>query len=467
MRRCGTPYYETTVIFGKARQSEARKKRFGLRGRGGVECRAAKPPGFAGGCDMQRGASVNDFSIVSWIKTAGSWALLSGVVATLALSSGCKDPRISMAQFVEQGEGRQPFVSAYPGAPGADSATADDTGALIPGSPSPAQLWASRAQVPYRVGPGDVITVSMLGLNETGQPVISDLRVDKNGNVRLPIAGELNVNDMEIDDVEKAIVAKYVPSVVTSLTAHAEIRTYNMTDVVVVGAAVRPGIISLRRTNRDLLHAVAAAGGLTNVASGMVTLQRIKEPDKSVRLNLLDPVQLSSALALNPLESGDIVRIDAASANTIFVGGLVLLPGPKQFAPGESVTLMQALASAGGPREDVAPTEATLIRRRPDGTDVQVKVDLDKLRMGEEPNVLLAAGDILWVPETAGTRTMDFINKNVFFRFGATASYNVIGNATGVEYLNRRAQQSSQFSNGGTTLQNSVDPLGFLSTPGG
>ena len=99
--------------------------------------------------------------------------------------------------------------------------------------------------------------------------------------------------------------------------------------------------------------------------------------------------------------------------------------------------------------------------------DVQVKVDLKKLQMGEEPNIMLAAGDILWVPETAGTKTMDFINKNFFLRFGATASYNVIGNATGVEYLNRRAQQSSQFSNGSGTLQNSIDPLGFLSAPGG
>lgn len=416
---------------------------------------------------------MNGFTFGGLIKSIGTWVLLTAVVATLVAGTGCADNRISLSEFVRQEQNKSMQIN--------EMGEGQSDGALEPGEPiyvdenlpdssalSTSQLWATKARAPYRLGPGDVIQVSLLGLNETGQPVITRLRVDKNGNIRLPIAGELNVTDMEIDDLEQAIVRKYVPSVVTSLTAHAEMRESTLTDVVVVGAAVRPGIISLRRSERDLLHAVASAGGLTSAASGTVKLQRIKEPDKSVRLNLLDPVQLATSLSISPLEPGDIVTIEAAPSNTVFVGGLVMMPGPKTFAPGVSVTLMQALASAGGPREEVAPTEATLTRRRPDGTDVQVKVDLNKLKTGEEPNVMLAAGDILWVPETMGTKTLDFINKNFFLRFGATASYNVVGNATGIEFLNRREMQSSGFSNGGTnssTLQNSIDPLGFLAAP--
>ena len=413
---------------------------------------------------IQRGAAVNGFTFGGLIKSVGTWVLLAAVVATLFAGSGCQDNRISLSEFVRQEQNKSTALLNETGEQAADPLSDSDTGML-----TSSQLWATKAQTPYRVGPGDVLQVSLLGLNETGQPVITRLRVDKNGMIRLPIAGELNVTDMEIDDLEQAIVRKYVPSVVTSLTAHAELANYTSTDVVVVGAAVRPGIISLRRTERDLLHAVAAAGGLTNVASGMVKLQRIKEPDKSVQLNLLDPVQLAAAMSISPLEPGDIVTIEAAPSNTIFVGGLVMVPGPKIFAPGVNVTLMQALASAGGPRTDVAPPEATLIRHRPDGTDVQVKVDLKKLQMGEEPNVMLAAGDILWVPETAGTRTLDFINNNFFLRFGATASYNVVGNAQGIEFLNRREMQSSGFGGGnnGTTLQNQIDPLGFLAAPAG
>lgn len=414
---------------------------------------------------------MNGFTYGGLIKSIGTWVLLAAVVATLFAGSGCTDNRISLSEFVRQEQNRSNVLANEMGAMQSDDmlepgVAGQVSGDLLDASTfSSSQLWAAKARAPYRLGPGDVIQVSLLGLNETGQPIITRLRVDKNGNIRLPIAGELNVTDMEIDDLEQAIVKKYVPSVVTSLTAHAEMRESTLTDVVVVGAAVRPGIISLRRSERDLLHAVAAAGGLTNAASGTVKLQRIKEPDKSVRLNLLDPVELATSLSISPLEPGDIVTIEAAPSNTVFVGGLVMMPGPKTFAPGVNVTLMQALAAAGGPREEVAPSEATLTRRRPDGTDVQVKVDLNKLKTGEEPNVMLAAGDILWVPETLGTKTLDFINKNVFLRFGATASYNVIGNATGVEYLNRRDQQASQFSNGNSTLQNSIDPLGFLAAP--
>ena len=410
---------------------------------------------------------MNGFTFGGLIKSVATWVTLSAVVATLFAATGCQDNRISMAEFVRQEQNKANVLASETGGVIGDDGQSEES--LDPGAFSSSQLWATKARAPYKIGPGDVIQLSLLGLNETGQPIITRLRVDKNGMIRLPIAGELNVTDMDIDDVEQAIVKKYVPSVVTHLTAHAEMREATLTDVVVVGAAVRPGIISLRRSERDLLHAVAAAGGLTNAASGSVKLQRIKEPDKSVQLNLLDPVQLATSLSISPLEPGDIVTIEAAPSNTIFVGGLVLVPGPKTFNPGVNVTLMQALASAGGPREEVAPTEATLTRHRPDGTDVQVKIDLNKLKTGEEPNVMLAAGDILWVPETAGTKTLDFINKNFFLRFGATASYNVTGNATGIEFLNRREMQSSGFSNGGgtsgTTLQNSIDPLGFLAPP--
>lgn len=433
----------------------------GIGGVAGNGCRARGLCGPARPLDMRRGIAVNGFPrVVSTVVYKMSTAAVALLATAALLASGCHDPRISVAQFVRiQQDKSAARATSQP--------VMEEHGGMTAGGPTPAQLWASKAQVPYRVGPGDVLNVSLLGLNETGTPVVTRARVDKNGTIRLPIAGEVAVADMEIDDVEQAILRKYVPAVVTNLTVHVDMRSYNVTDVVVVGAAVRPGIISLRRTDRDMLHAVAAAGGLTNVASGMVTLQRINDPSQSMRLNLLNPAQLAAALSIKPLEPGDIVTVEAAPLNTIYVGGLVLIPGPKTFAPGSEITLMQALASAGGPREEVAPPEATLIRRQSDGTDVQIRVDLKKLQMGEEPNLQLVAGDILWVPETAGTKVLDFVNRNVFFRFGATASYNVIGNATGVEYLNRRSQQSGQFGGGSGTLQNTIDPLGFLAAPSG
>jgi len=120
--------------------------------------------------------------------------------------------------------------------------------------------------------------------------------------------------------------------------------------------------------------------------------------------------------------------------------------------------IQQALAAAGGVRTDVFPKEGTLIRHLPDGRDVQVKLNLDQLARGEDPNLTLAAGDILWVPETFGTRFMQFVNSNIFFRAGVSVNYNV----SGVEYLNRQRQQAAGLAGRSSSLQDSFDPLGFL-----
>ncbi|MFQ5471934.1 MAG: polysaccharide biosynthesis/export family protein [Dehalococcoidia bacterium] len=326
---------------------------------------------------------------------------------------------------------------------------------------------AMRAQLPYRVGPSDVLQVTLTGLDDPTADTSVQARVNRSGDIRLPIVGAVKVGDMEIEDVEQAILDRYVPAVVVkNLTVHVEVVAPETTNVVVVGAVTQPGLVQLRRNESDLLHAVASAGGLSSDASGRVRLRRIRNPNEDVTLNLLDPRSLNAALSLKALQPGDILKVEAATPNTVFVGGLVNVVGPQAFPPGTRVNLLQLLAAAGGVREELGPTEATLIRRMPDGQDVHVKLDIGKLRRGEDPNITLAAGDIFWVPETVGTKIMDFISRSIFFRAGFSASYNVTGNATGIEFLNRRKSQTSQFNQGGnqngSTLQNQLDPFGFL-----
>ncbi len=340
-----------------------------------------------------------------------------------------------------------------------------------PPNSKPAQMWAERCQLPYRVGSSDRLNVALTGLNADipTEVTLTVVRVDRDGEISLPLVGNVKVGGLELEDVETAIHDAYVPAYFQNgIIVHVEVAEYHTTNVVVVGAVTTPGIIPLRRTERDVLHAVASAGGLVFTASGRMTLKRLRRPDEPVTLDLLDPKELEAAFSLEELEPGDIIEVEAATPNTIYVGGLVMVPGPQIFPPGTQVNLLQLLAAAGGVREELYPTDATLVRRLENGSDVQVRIDLNKLRSGEEPNIILAAGDIFWVPETFGTKTIDFLNRNLFFRAGFTASYNVIGNATGIEFLNRREEQSAALTSGSSnssTLQNRVDPAGFLFPP--
>ena len=116
--------------------------------------------------------------------------------------------------------------------------------------------------------------------------------------------------------------------------------------------------------------------------------------------------------------------------SAVFVHGLVNAPGVQEHADNTRMTVLQALAAASGLRMDLFPSEATLIRNI-DGKDVHVRLNLRRMRKGLDQNITLAAGDILSVPHTTGTRVHEFINETV--HLGATASVGTTYTVTGSE----------------------------------
>ncbi len=368
--------------------------------------------------------------------------LLFGTIGLVLTAAGCgTDHRISVAQFLD-------LQNRY----------ANQQAERVPQSAPPE---VDLGWEPYRVGPGDTLVVTLTGLDAAVVPTLT-VTINRQGEIDMPLVGKLSVLDMQIQDVEATIKAAHVPSKVRDLVVHVSVADYNTTDVTVVGAVSTPGIVPLLRSQRNLLFAILGAGGVSQFSSGRVKLQRLRRPLEEVRLDLLDPVELQAALTLEPLEDGDIVTVEPEPNNTVYVGGLVNAPAPQIYPAGTHVNILQALASAGGLRTDVFPKEGTLIRQMPDGRDVQVKLDLTSIGNGKAENLVLASGDILWVPHTWETRVQDFINRNFFLRagFSATVSYNV----SGIEYMNRQTQQSAQTTGGGSSFdtQNTFDPFGFL-----
>ncbi len=310
----------------------------------------------------------------------------------------------------------------------------------------------------FGFGPGDVLDVSLTGLEDATTSNVYRCRVDDAGAIDLPLVGSVRVMDLRESQAEDVIKRGYVPNIVRQLTANVTVIEHKRTEVLVTGAVGVPGMVSLRHNERNLLFAVLAADGVSSGASGKVTLHRVRRPGQDVTYDLGDPQQLEGALAEDPLEKGDIVMVAAAQPNTIFVGGLVNRPSPQLYPPGVEMNVLQVLASAGGLREDVYPVEGTLIRRMPNGSDMRVKLDFPRIKRGEDANIVLAAGDILWVPETVGTKVLDFFNRNLFIRGGATITYN----ATGTEFLNSNSRSQSLQGRQGGTLEDQFDPFSFL-----
>jgi len=277
----------------------------------------------------------------------------------------------------------------------------------------------------YRLGADDVIRVTLTTEDQQDAVPPVQARLDNLGRVDLVMVGKIKLAGMSVTQAEEAIHKAYTPTYFQKIAVHVDLVDVKPTNVIVLGAVTMPGMVSLRRTERDLLHAVVAAGGMSDLSSGEVTLQRIRHPDHHVTINLTDPNGIKAMVSLPPLEEGDLITVHAATPNTYFIGGLVNIAAPQVYAPGVKINILQALAGAAGLRTDVTPGEATLIRRMPNGTDAHVKLDLARLYRGQDPNIDLKPGDILWVPDTTLTRVQDFINRTVYFRAGV--SYRLIG----------------------------------------
>ena len=365
--------------------------------------------------------------------------LTAGVVIGLAaVVGGCADHRVSLAEFLAL----QEEVSAPE--PAVEPATEAEMVALL-----------ERALGRHKVGPSDVLEVTLTVATDAGLMPPVQVRVDRNGEISLPVVDAVKVADMELEDVEDAVHQAYVPRVFKEASVFVNLVSADTTDVLVVGAVTEPGLVPLHRNQRNMLFGIVLAGGVSELASGEATLRRTRHPGEAVTFDLMDPEGIRSALALDPLEDGDVITVEAATPNTIFVGGLVNAARPQMYPQGVDMTVLQAIAAAGGLRTDVTPREATLIRRMPDGEDVHVKLELDRMTTGKDPNLVLAAGDILWVPDTVETRVQDWINRNIFVRAGVSVNYNV----TGIEFLNRHAQQAGRY---GGALEDQYDPFGFL-----
>ncbi|GMV97397.1 MAG: hypothetical protein AMXMBFR83_17550 [Phycisphaerae bacterium] len=376
------------------------------------------------------------------------WAGLFAGLA--AVASGCSEYRMSLAEFMALEEGQ--LVEARHSQPATRPALTQEERTQI-----------DQAMGPYKVGPGDTLTISIS--TGEGEASKSDLkvRVDTNGEIRLPKIGPIKVSGLTLVELERRILTTLVEKQLyvddMQVAVHAVLDDPETISVLVIGAATTPGLVELRRTDRHLLHAVASAGGMSSSATGAVTLKRLRNPGDIETVNLYDPDQLKTALTLAPLENGDIIEVQAAEDNTVFIGGLVTTPGARTYPRGTHITVLQALAAANGLRTDLTPREATLIRRV-NGRDYHVKLNLDRITSAQDPNILLAAGDVIWVPHTIETRIQDWFNRNFFLRAGASATYNLNYSMTGQDFLNEAAR--SQQSGRGGNAQDQIDPFGFL-----
>jgi polysaccharide biosynthesis/export protein len=258
---------------------------------------------------------------------------------------------------------------------------------------SSAAATAGPATSVLRLGVGDLIEVSVYNVAE----LTTKTRIGGNGEVYLPLIDHVHVAGLNIEEAETLIQKRLSDGgFVKDPHVTVFVNEYASQGASILGEVAKPGIYPVLGEQR-LFDLISAAGGLTDKAGRSVTLIHRSAPEKPISL------ALSRNLADNPesnvtISPGDTLIV--GRAEIVYVVGDVGRPSGLLMESGH-VTVLQAIALAGGTTRTANLGGARIIRKGPEGM-TETRVPLKKILRAQAPDVPMQANDILFVPGSVG-----------------------------------------------------------------
>ena len=101
-----------------------------------------------------------------------------------------------------------------------------------------------------------------------------------------------------------------------------------------------------------------------------------------------------------PLQPGDILSVPVDKPVYVYVDGAVKTPGRLEGLASRPISLLQAIATAGGPTDRASLKSVQILRRNEKNVQTVLKVNLKRIRRGKDADPILQNGDVVVVPET-------------------------------------------------------------------
>ncbi len=248
----------------------------------------------------------------------------------------------------------------------------------------------------YRIGPKDLIEIKVFEVPELN----IERRVSAEGTINLPLIGDVPVQgltDVELADRLKALLeAKYVQRASVAV----QLREFRSKPISVLGAVKQPGNLSLSG-RWTLLEAISAAGGLADDHADKIYVLRRAENGLSdqIAIDVDDLMMRADPDANVPIFANDIINVPAKVEVTVFCLGQVAHPGAVSFQSTERITLLTAIARAGG-LTDRASRTIQIKRRDHTGRDLELEANYRRIVSGKDADVTLQSGDVVIVKES-------------------------------------------------------------------
>ncbi len=287
-----------------------------------------------------------------------------------------------------------PLPAAQPVSQAAEGTTPKNENPAKP-TPNPSSTTpSSDAADPslLRLSAGDLVDISVYNVPE----LTTKARVGNSGDLYLPLVDYVHVADLTVEEAQVLIEKRLSDGgFVRSPHVTIFVDESNAQGVTILGEVAKPGIYPVLG-DRKLYDLLSAAGGFTPTAGRNVSIIRHgQSPPITVKLprNLADDLQ--GNVEIFP---GDTITIPRAPV--IYVVGDVGRPSGLLVDNG-SLTVLQAIALAGGTNRTAKLNAVRIVRKGPTGM-TETRVPLKKMLEAKAPDVTLQADDILFVPVSGG-----------------------------------------------------------------
>lgn len=249
----------------------------------------------------------------------------------------------------------------------------------------------------YRIGPKDLVAIQVFEVPELNV----ERRVTEDGKINLPLIGDVAASGLTENELalrlKTLLEAKYVQRASTAI----EVREFRSKPIAVIGAVRQPG--NLAFSGRwTLIEAITAAGGLAENHGNVVYVLRRAENGLTdqVPVDLNDLMVRADPQANLPIYANDLINVPATVEVTVYCLGEVGKAGAVTFKSTDRITLLAAIARAGGLTDRAS--KRLMIKRagRAGAAAGEQTVDYKRILSGKDPDVELHEGDVVVAKES-------------------------------------------------------------------
>ena len=247
----------------------------------------------------------------------------------------------------------------------------------------------------YRIGPKDLIELEIHEAPEMS----GEHRVAEDGTISIALIGDVRIGGLTSRQIQSQLSALLEERYLRNATVSVDVLEYRSRPINVIGAVKEPGYLDLSG-GWSLLEAITAAGGLAPQHGSSVYLRRESDNGLTAQVEIsIDDLFLRGDPNVNvPLVAGDLINIPEAAQISISLLGEVESPGGFDFRSNDRVTLLAAIAKAGGLSDRAS--KKIVIKRRRDRGEEEITVDYGQIVSGKKPDVVLEGGDVVLVKKS-------------------------------------------------------------------